>query len=82
MRYPAPTLGSVRRLIRSLLTGATIALYMTAAFAIVPALGSADTTDAGASQAAVNGALMAVGLLVVTLGTAVTRWFREEQPES
>ena len=72
----------MRTLIRSLASGATLALYLTAAFAIVPALGNASTTSADAASVAVNGVLVAIGLLVVTLGTAVARWFREEQPRS
>jgi hypothetical protein len=69
------------RLLRALVTGATIALYMTAAFALVPALGSAEGAGPSSSgAAAVEGVLVAIGLMVVTLGTALGRWFREERP--
>jgi hypothetical protein len=69
-------------LIHRLMTAATIALYMTAAFALVPALGSAEGAGPSeASRAALEGVLVAIGLMVVTVGTAVARWFREERPE-
>lgn len=75
------TLG-VRRVVRSLAVGGTIALYMTVAFALVPALGSAEGADAAtASRAAAQGVLVAIALLVITIGTAVARWMREESPE-
>lgn len=66
---------------RSLLVGATIALYMTAAFALVPALGSAEVAGpADAGRTAAQGILVAFGLMIVTVGTAVARWMREESP--
>jgi hypothetical protein len=68
-------------LLRSLVTAATIALYLTAAFALVPALGNAEgASGAGANRAAIDGVLVAIGLMMVTLGTAVARWFGEERP--
>jgi hypothetical protein len=71
---------SVRNLFRSVAFGATLALYMTAAFGLVPALGSAEGASATGTASAAEGILVAIGLMVVTLGTAVARWMREEQP--
>jgi hypothetical protein len=68
-------------LLRSLATGGTIALYMTAAFALVPALGNAEGAGgADGSRAAAEGVVVAIGLMVITVGTAVARWMREESP--
>jgi hypothetical protein len=69
----------VNSLIRSLARGAVIALYLTAAFAIVPALGtSADATSPDGSGPVTEGVLVAILLLIVTVGTALVRWAREE----
>jgi hypothetical protein len=70
-------------LARSLLRGVAIALYLTAAFAVVPALGTAaDTASPDASRPIAEGVLVALALMVLTVGTALVRWMREEQPQA
>ena len=55
------------------------ALYLAAAFAIVPALGAgAEASAASDGQPLVEGVLAALALMIVTVGTAVYRWSREE----
>jgi preprotein translocase subunit SecY len=68
-------------LIGSLLRGAAIALYLTVAFAVVPALGTAsEATSPEASRPFAEGVLVATAVLAITIGTALTRWMREETP--
>jgi hypothetical protein len=66
-------------LARSLLRATVIALYLTAAFAIAPALSTgAEIGDSAAQGPMLHGILVVLGLMVVTVGTAIARWFREE----
>ena len=58
---------------------AVIALFLTAAFAIAPALGTAaDAAPNGTTRPVTEGILVATALLVLVVGTAVARWNREE----
>lgn len=66
-------------LARGLVRATVIALYLTAALAIAPALSTgAEIGDPAAQGPMMSGILVALGLVVVTVGTAVSRWFREE----
>jgi hypothetical protein len=66
-------------LARSLLRATVIALYLTAAFAIAPAMSTGtEVEDPAAQGPMMAGVLAALGLMVVTVGAAIARWFREE----
>ena len=74
-------IGSV--LARSLLRATVIALYLMVAFAIAPALSTgAEIGDPAAQGPMLHGILAALALMLVTIGTALARWFREEPPPS
>jgi hypothetical protein len=56
-----------------------IALFLTAAFAIAPALGTAaDAAANGSPRPVTEAILIATALMVLVIGTAVARWNREE----
>jgi hypothetical protein len=66
-------------LARSFLRAMFIALYLTAAFAIAPAMRTgAEIEDPAAHGPMMAGVLAALGLMVATVGAAIARWFREE----
>ncbi len=66
-------------LARSLLRATVIAVYITAAFAIAPAMSTgAEIGDPAAQGPMLQGVLAALVLVVVTVGTAVARWMRED----
>jgi hypothetical protein len=55
------------------------ALYLTTAFAIVPALSMGTEASAATdTRPLAEGVLVALALMLVTVGTAVFRWSREE----
>ena len=67
------------RVVRTTLRATFVALFLTAAFAVVPALGTAaDASSADAARQTGEGVLIAGGILVLTLGAAVLRWNGEE----
>jgi hypothetical protein len=64
---------------RTVLRATLIALFMTAAFAIAPALGTAaDAAPTGTARPVTEGILVATALMVLVVGTAFARWNREE----
>jgi ABC-type uncharacterized transport system permease subunit len=66
-------------LARNALRAMVVALYLTAALAIAPAVSTgAQIGDPAAQGPMLQGVLAALGLMVVTVGTAIARWFREE----
>lgn len=71
--------GLATRLARGLLRATVLAIYLTAAFAVAPALSSGPEVGGTSGQPLMaDGILAVIGLMVVTLGTAVARWMREE----
>ena len=66
-------------LIRGLLRALVAALYLFAAFAIVPALSTgAEAAAATDTRPMVEGVLAAMALMLITIGMAVRRWSSEE----
>jgi hypothetical protein len=77
MSHNARTLAG--HLARAAARAAFVALFLTAAFAVVPALSTAaDTAPSGASRPVAEGVLIALGLMAMTVGAAIARWTGEE----
>jgi hypothetical protein len=65
--------------VRTVVRATMIALFLTAAFAIAPALGTAaDAAPNGAARPVTEAILIATALMVLVVGTAMARWSREE----
>jgi hypothetical protein len=66
-------------LVRGTLRALVAALYLFAAFAIVPALSTgADATASTGTRPMTEGILAATALMLITIGMAVRRWSSEE----
>jgi hypothetical protein len=64
---------------RTVVRATVIALFLTAAFAIAPALGTAaDAAPNGSPRPVTEAILIATALMVLVVGTAMARWSREE----
>ncbi len=70
----------IGRMAARIVTRALVAaLYLTAAFAIVPALSTgAEASAATDARPLAEGVLVALALMLITVGTAVYRWSHEE----
>jgi hypothetical protein len=64
-----------------LVRATVVALYLMVAFAIAPALSTgSEMGDVASQRPMIDGTLAALALMLVTIGTALARWFREETP--
>jgi hypothetical protein len=65
-------------LARSLVGAVLIALYMTATIAAWPVFAANGEVARTAASPDAQGVLAVCGLMILTVGAAVARWFREE----
>lgn len=77
MKITPKALGPI--LLRGTLRALVAALYLFAAFAIVPALSTgAESSSATDARPMVEGVLAAMALMLITIGMAVRRWSNGE----